>query len=85
MLVVFGICGSISNSASSSGYVDGGDDGGGDAGGNIDGDGDDSYELPQHNQDATQETVEIIVLGTLSLERGGLSNLGKYLEVPKST
>ena len=42
----------------------------------VDGCDGDSYELPQHNQDATQETVGIIDLGTLWLENGGLSNLG---------
>ena len=39
------------------------------------GDGD-SYELPQHNQDASQEIAGIIGLETQSSGRGGLSSRG---------
>ena len=39
------------------------------------GDGD-SYELPQHKQDASQEIAETIDLGTLWLGRGELNNQG---------
>ena len=41
--------------------------------GDIDGD---SYELPQHKQDASQEIVATIDLGTLWLGRGELNNQG---------
>ena len=41
----------------------------------IDVDGD-SYELPQHKQDASQEIVATIDLGTLWLGRGELNNQG---------
>ena len=46
---------------------------------NVDGDGDDSYELPQHKQGATQETAGIIDLETLLLEKEELSNLGIFV------
>ena len=43
----------------------------------VDGGDGDSYELPQHNQDASQEIAGIIDLETQSSGRGGLSSRGK--------
>ena len=44
------------------------------------GDGD-SYELPQHNQDASQEIAGIIDLETQSSGRGGPSSRGENLNM----
>ena len=46
---------------------------------NVDGDVEDSYELPQHKQGATQETAGIIDLEMLLLEKGELSNPGIFV------
>ena len=42
----------------------------------VDGGDGDSYELPQHNQDASQEIAGIIDLETQLSGRGGLSSRG---------
>ena len=43
----------------------------------VDGGDGDSYELPQHNQDASQEIAGIIDLETQLSGRGGLSSRGE--------